>query len=227
MSGILSLHLLAKNTEGTDWGTVEANQINAPFHQHFFACRLDTEIDGTNNSVHTTDAVPLPDDPSPTVNPYLQGFTINKTQLPTASEAKTKIAPLSGRVWVVDNPGSIHKYTGQPVGWKLMPMNSPPMMMAKDSPLHPKAAFLDYDVWVTPYAEDQLFAGGFYLNNSGLPVWVGNDPGASVANTDIVLWHSFGLTHIPRVEVQNLQCHTKIFACYLILIILYFFRIIL
>lgn len=93
-----------------------------------------------------------------------------------------------------------HPYTGQAKGWKLVPPNTPPLMMKENSPLRPKASFLDYDVWVLPYAEDQLFPGGFYLNNSGLTEWVGRNPDASVENRDIVLFHMFGLTHIPRVE---------------------------
>lgn len=33
----------------------------------------------------------------------------------------------------------------------------------------------------------------------GLPEWVG-DGSTSVDNTDIVLWHTFGVTHIPSPE---------------------------
>jgi len=66
--------------------------------------------------------------------------------------------------------------------------------------MHPKSAFTDFDVWVTPYKENQLFPAGFYLNNSGLPEWVAEDPNASIENTDIVLWHVFGITHIVRIE---------------------------
>lgn len=73
-------------------------------------------------------------------------------------------------------------------------------MMSKDSVLHAKSAFVDFDVWVTPYKENQLYAAGFYLNESGLPTWVEEDPGALIENTDIVLWHVFGVTHVVRVE---------------------------
>jgi primary-amine oxidase len=81
-----------------------------------------------------------------------------------------------------------------------MPINTPGLLMRNDSALRPKAAFLDYDVWVTKYEEGQIFAGGYYLNGNGLVDWVGNGTDVSVENTDIVLWHNFGLTHIPRVE---------------------------
>lgn len=81
-----------------------------------------------------------------------------------------------------------------------MPFPSPPMLLQKDSPIHPQAAWMDFNTWVTPYQEDQLFPGGYYLNNSGLPQWVESSPNSNIANTDIVLWHNFGLSHVPRAE---------------------------
>ncbi|XP_021955837.1 peroxisomal primary amine oxidase isoform X1 [Folsomia candida] len=200
LTGIISSNMLAQGATPAGYGSLVASQIDGQYHQHFFAVRLDTEIDGNPNSVYTSDAVSVSDPTGSPGNPYGQGFTTKKTELKTAATARTKIDPLSGRVWVVNNPTMAHPYTGQAKGWKLVPPNTPPLMMKENSPLRPKASFLDYDVWVLPYAEDQLFPGGFYLNNSGLTEWVGRNPDASVENRDIVLFHMFGLTHIPRVE---------------------------
>lgn len=36
------------------------------------------------------------------------------------------------------------------------------------------------------------------VDAGGLPAWTSADRG--VEDEDIVLWHSFGLTHVPRVE---------------------------
>jgi primary-amine oxidase len=86
------------------------------------------------------------------------------------------------------------------MGWRLIPMNMPPVFMHRDSPLFFKAGFSDYDVWVTPFKDREIYPGGFYLNNGGLPTIVKREPSASIENQDIVLWHVFGLTHIPRAE---------------------------
>jgi primary-amine oxidase len=153
------------------------------------------EVDGNNNSVYTSEAVPYQGR-----NPYGQGFTTAKTDLKTQGQARTKFSAETGRVWAVSNPNVLNPYTKAPVGWKLMPINTPGLLMRNDSALRPKAAFLDYDVWVTKYEEGQIFAGGYHLNGNGLVDWVGNGTDVSVENTDIVLWHNFGLTHIPRVE---------------------------
>jgi primary-amine oxidase len=36
--------------------------------------------------------------------------------------------------------------------------------------------------------------------SQGLPAWIEANPNESVANTDIVLWHTFGIIHFPSPE---------------------------
>ena len=36
--------------------------------------------------------------------------------------------------------------------------------------------------------------------SAGLPAWIGANPSESIDNTDVVLWHTFGLTHFPAPE---------------------------
>jgi primary-amine oxidase len=121
MTGICNTNLLAEKVPQTPWGTVGAKYINLPFHQHFFAARLDMEVDGTKNLVHYSDVKPV----DHKQNPYGQGFTTKRYYLRNAKIARTKISPLKGRVWVTTNPGKKHPSTKKPVGWKLMPANSP------------------------------------------------------------------------------------------------------
>jgi primary-amine oxidase len=69
--------------------------------------------------------------------------------------------------------------------------------------INQRAEFGDHHVWVTKHADNQLYSGGLYTNQSngganGIKSWVAK--GESVENTDLVLWHTFGLTHNPRVE---------------------------
>jgi len=110
------------------------------------------------------------------------------------------VCPDSSRNWLITNPNSKHPYTQEPVGWKFEPWASPRLLMRKDSPIHGMAGFLDYNTWVTPFHEEQMFPGGFYLNNSGLPEWVGKNESANIENADIVFWHNFGISHVPRAE---------------------------
>ena len=62
--------------------------------------------------------------------------------------------------------------------------------------------FADYALWVTRYRPGELDAAGRYPNQAsggdGLPRFVAGDQ--SIVDTDVVVWHTFGITHIPRVE---------------------------
>ncbi|OXA45327.1 Copper amine oxidase 1, partial [Folsomia candida] len=174
--------------------------ILAQNHQHFFAVRIDTEIDGNENSVAMVDVVPDGPTGSPQ-NPYGNGFRAVNTLLKTSSQAHACANQERARSWhIYGNLSRLHPFSHTPMGYRLVAENPIYLMMQRDSPIHPKCGFVDHTVWVTPYAEDQLFAGGVYLNNSGLPAWVAAAPNASLVETDLVLWHVFGLTHIPRVE---------------------------
>lgn len=57
-----------------------------------------------------------------------------------------------------------------------------------------RAAFLKHNLWVTPYAPDEMFPGGEFPNQNprvgeGLATWVKKN--RSLEETDIVLWLVF------------------------------------
>ncbi len=97
---------------------------------------------------------------------------------------------------------SIHPYTKKPVGWKLIPSSGAFPGLLAGGYIRKRAGFATHSVWVTKQRDDELFAGGLYINQSkggdGLTKWVERDD--KIENEDIILWHSFGVTHIPRVE---------------------------
>jgi primary-amine oxidase len=57
-------------------------------------------------------------------------------------------------------------------------------------------------LWVTAYDPEQRYPAGEFMNHStgagGVAEMVQAD--RNVANADIVLWHVFGLHHMPRPE---------------------------
>ena len=68
-----------------------------------------------------------------------------------------------------------------------------------------RAKFVDNHFWVTPYEESEQFAAGEYPNQSigdkmtdGLEIWTNQD--RDIQEKDIVVWYSFGHTHVPRTE---------------------------
>ncbi|GAB3620538.1 primary-amine oxidase [Glutamicibacter endophyticus] len=172
--------------------------LGAPFHQHLFGARLDMMLDGATNSVEELEVVRLPKSDG---NPHGNAFTQRRTLLARESEAVRDANAAAGRVWHVSNPNSLNKL-GQPVGYTLYPENNPTLAMADDSSIAARAGFTRHDLWVTRYAAEELYAAGDLVNRhpggAGLPSYVAQD--RELDGEDIVLWHSFGLTHFPRPE---------------------------
>ena len=172
--------------------------LGAPHHQHLFSARLDMMVDGLGNAVDELDAVAAPRGPA---NPTGIGITQQVTRLRRESEAQRLADNTVGRVWLITNP-SVRNRLGGPVGYVLYPEGKPLLLADSESDIHDRATFATKHLWVTPYAPDENYPAGDLVNmhpgGAGLPAWTAAD--RSVDNTDIVLWHTFGLTHFPRLE---------------------------
>lgn len=193
--GAVNPNLLAVNVTDTGgFGSVVSPQINAQYHQHQINVRIDPEIDGDPNTVSTVDVVPLPDPSGSARNPYGNGFTTLETVLKTQAEARTNINPAAMRTWLIKNLHRTHPYSKKPVGWKLHPWNGPHIFVRKDSPFHDRFGFADYNMWVTRYQDDQIFANGRYWKGSDNTVveTVAKEPNAEVMDTDVVMWYTYG-----------------------------------
>ncbi|MGD1905962.1 MAG: primary-amine oxidase [Leptolyngbyaceae cyanobacterium] len=195
LTGILLAAALADQGK---YGTLVAPEVNALNHQHFFAMRLDFDVDGCDNQVYEVNSVAEPIGPE---NPYGNGWYAEATLLGTEQAAQRPIDPLGGRYWKVVNPQVLNRL-GQPVGFKLMPGDNVRPFAHPDAPIRKRAGFLDHHLWVTPYHPDENFPAGPYPNQhpggDGLPKWTQGD--RNLDNTDIVLWYVFGHHHIPRPE---------------------------
>ena len=172
--------------------------LGAPFHQHLFSARLDMMLDGDTNRVEELDLVRLPKGPG---NPHGNAFTQKRTLLARESEAVRDADGSKGRAWHISNPESLNQL-GHPVGYTLYPEGQPALAMADDSSIASRAAFARHHLWVTRHAEDELYAAGDFVNQhpggAGLPAYVAQD--RDLDGQDLVVWHSFGLTHFPRPE---------------------------
>jgi primary-amine oxidase len=172
--------------------------LGAPHHQHLFSARLDMMVDGPDNAVDELEAARVPRGPA---NPTGSGFTQRVTRLRTESQAQRLADNAAGRVWLVSNP-SVRNRLGGPVGYVLAPEGRPVLLADPDSDIARRATFATRHLWVTPYDPDERYPAGDLVNmhpgGAGLPAWTAAD--RDVDDTDIVLWHTFGLTHFPRME---------------------------
>jgi primary-amine oxidase len=91
---------------------------------------------------------------------------------------------------------------GEPVGYKFMPGDNCFPFASRNAWWRKRAGFVNHHVWITPYRAGERHAAGNYPNQSGggdgLPLWTEAD--RPIENTDVVLWYTFGHTHLARPE---------------------------
>ena len=197
LTGIMSTKALPDDTPDQCSPAI-AHGLAAPVHQHLFCVRLDPAVDGDVNEIHEVDVEPLPtgDD-----NPWANGFAPVVTRLESELRARRLADPSRSRSWRIVNP-QVHNALGQPVAYKLVPGASPTLLAGADSAVASRAGFATRNLWVTPYDPEQRRPAGDFPNQhpggDGLPSWTAAD--RSLVGTEVVVWHTFGVTHVPRPE---------------------------
>ena len=180
------------------YGHLVDKNLLAVHHQHFFNFRLDMDVDGTKNSVAemNTEA-----ESANLGNPYKNAFVMKATALRSESAAHRNINLQSSRKWEVVNP-VVKNNVGANTSYILVPEENSVPYAAKDSWLRKRAGFIDAHFWATAYDPTQMYAAGFYANQGrgedGLPIWIRAD--RSLQDSDVVIWYTLGVTHIPRPE---------------------------
>jgi primary-amine oxidase len=197
LTGVLSLGATYPD-EKLPHGALVAPQLYAPNHQHFFNMRLDFDIDGQNNTIQQLDIVA---DPIDEQNPFENAFRAQATELKTEKQALAHLNLQTARTWKITNPSKKNRL-GEPVAYKFIPGDNAVPFASPNAWWRKRARFVDHHVWVTPFEEREKFAAGNFPNQSladhGLATWVEAD--RPIENTDVVLWYTFGHTHIPRPE---------------------------
>ncbi|KAE8420195.1 copper amine oxidase [Aspergillus pseudocaelatus] len=181
------------------WGARVADGVMALYHQHLFDLRIDPAVGGERNSFALTDSVPMPWDES--INPLGTGYITEQTILNRAGPVGDDIS--KGRVFKILNENVENPVSLTPIGYKLVPHRSQ-MLLAQPGSWHwSRSEFCESPIWVTKYNDRQLFPAGNYTNQSlggtGIKSWIEKSRDV-VRNEDIVVWHTFGFTHNPRVE---------------------------
>jgi primary-amine oxidase len=194
LTGIMSTKALADGEESVFTPPI-APGLAAPVHQHLFNARLDFDIDGVDNEVYETNVDPVDE------GPWENAFAPTATRLDSEKQARRNVDPARSRTWKIVNPNK-RNAVGQPVGYKLIPGSTPTLLGRAGGSIGKRAAFATQNLWVTPYAPDERRAAGDFPNqhtgDDGLAQWTEQD--RSLVNTDVVVWHTFGVTHIPRPE---------------------------
>jgi primary-amine oxidase len=207
LSGELSTNLPSAGEDPSNpgHGVLVAPGVNAQVHQHMFCARLDMSVDGDKNTVSEIDVVA---EPVSELNPYGNAFGPVETILTNEQEAVRVYDATKARTWKIANAdGKVNPITGKPTAYKLIPFTKgpaqPPLLTNPEHcTVSKKGQFANAHLWVTPFAESERFPAGEYTpqaqNPDGLPKWI--EANRNVKAEDIVLWHSFGVLHVPRIE---------------------------
>jgi primary-amine oxidase len=208
LSGELSTNLLSKEEEEAggkpSHGVMVAPGVNAQIHQHMFCARLNMALDGIENTVSEVDAVREPLGPQ---NPYGNCFNVVETVLETEQEAVRTADATKARTWKISNAtGRVNSLTGKPTAYKLVPFSKgpaqPTVLTDPTCEVSKKGFFANYNLFVTPFDEKERFPAGEYTpqgdGSIGLPDWI--KANRDIVGKDLVLWHAFGVCHVPRVE---------------------------
>ncbi|EEH39876.2 amine oxidase [Paracoccidioides lutzii Pb01] len=170
------------------YGTLVAPGVLAPYHQHLFSLRIDPAIDGFDDILVVEDSIPMPLDNPKIHNSLGIGYITSQVTAQVESTLDTDIT--KGRVFKITNENVRNPVNNGPVGYKLVPHYSQ-MLLAHPTSLHAKRSkFCSHPPWS--------------LGGVGIASWIksraSNESAANVRNQDIVLWHTFGTTHNPRIK---------------------------
>jgi len=184
--------------ESYPWGGMVADGLGGPTHQHFFNARLHMMVDGERNSVTEHEFRPRPWGAG---NPYGNVFDTTSRVLARERDAAREADGRTGRYWKIVNTNRKNS-VGGPTGYKLLVHTSPVMLAQEGCYMRSRGAFATRHVWVTRYAPGERYAAGEFPNQhaggGGLPSYVAQN--RVIENDDIVLWHTFGATHVCRPE---------------------------
>jgi primary-amine oxidase len=180
------------------WGGLVGEGLGGPTHQHFFNVRLHMMVDGERNSVTEHEFVARPWGAD---NPYGNVFDTTSRTLQCERDAAREADGRTGRYWKIVNP-DVKNSVGNPTGYKLVVQPSPLMLAREGSFMRSRAGFATRHLWVTRYAPQERYASGEFPNQhaggDGLPRYIAQN--RAIENEDIVVWHTFGHTHVCKPE---------------------------
>jgi primary-amine oxidase len=161
------------------------------------------EVDGPDNTVVECDTIAPPIGPE---NPYGNAFYVRERPLVTELAARRNVDFARMRYWKIVNAGR-RNWVGTPTGYKLEAGSAVTAFTHPESPSGRRGRFIQHQIWVTKFDPEQRFPAGEFVNQSrgddGIEAWTAAD--RAIENTDIVVWHSFGLHHLPRPEDHPVQ----------------------
>ena len=180
-------------------GTVVSERVQVPYHQHYFAIRVDPAVDGPRNRLveeHAEGEIDAAHDP------YGNAVRAIREPLLTESVAAQRTDPAIERHWRIESAERENRY-GQPTAYRLTLPDTIRSFTRPESVMARRAPFIHQHLWATRLDPSENFIGGQYPNHAepgeeGVHVWQQQD--RSLDGEEIVVWPVIGSHHVPRPE---------------------------
>lgn len=198
LTGILSVAGIGDD-EMPRYGRMVSPNVQAPTHQHYFAVRLDTSVDGPLNRLVEVHAEVEEDE---ALNPY--GNAVKMVSETIASEKDAaRMADASRAVhWRIESTDKTNRF-GESTAYRLSLPNTTRLFAKQGSVVQRKAPFVAKHLWATAFDPTERFIAGEYPNQApleaeGITAWQSAD--RPLDGAELVVWPIVGVHHYPKPE---------------------------
>lgn len=198
LTGILSVSGIDDGIEPA-FGRMVAPNVQAPTHQHYFAIRLDTAVDGPKNRLVEMHAEVEEDEE---LNPWGNAVKMVATTIASEKDAARKTDASRAVHWRVESTARTNRY-GEPTSYKISLPNTTRLFARPGSVVERKAPFVANHLWASAYEPTERFIAGEYPNQAplsaeGITAWQEAD--RSLDGAELVVWPVIGVHHYVRPE---------------------------
>lgn len=188
--------------DDTKYGTLIDHNIVGTTHQHIYNFRLDMDVEGEQNSLMEINPVVADNTAG---GPRKSTMQTETRIVGTEQEAAQKFD--ASTIRLITNTNKENK-VGNPVSYQIIPYAGGTHPIAKganfseDEWLFNRVNFMDKQLWVTRYYENERYPEGKYPNRAKTDTGLGlfTSDNESIVNTDNVVWMTTGTTHVARAE---------------------------